>query len=390
MATDDHTDTIYIDPTDERAVSTALSRDAPIWAQIPNEIPEISPETAIWDASELVTEIYRTHYTQLVRLAIMLVHDAPTAEEVVQDAFQAMHLAWRRLRDTDMALSYLRQAVVNRSRSVLRHRVMTERNVQRTAPDEPSAEESALSLLERSAVVAALRSLPERQREAITLRYYADFSEADIAAAMGISRSAVKAYTARAMVALRTALEVQDETGQSERSATVVLPVSIYLADEGIHEQVEAAVEAWLTLAEVAVDEREPPIVGSWFRRMKATAEVALKSETAHDLSLTAVHAADARIILAQDATITATLMSNLAPVIASLQPTKDAVLRVGALLIVKVDWTVQVIQLTAAQQAVLDHQPQLASAPHQIVAALQLPQPADERTTSTADLSRP
>ena len=80
------------------------------------------PASAAWDASELVTQLYKLHYNQLVRLAVMLVHDVQTAEEVVQDAFEAMHLAWRRLRDTEKALSYLRQAIVNRSRSVLRHR----------------------------------------------------------------------------------------------------------------------------------------------------------------------------------------------------------------------------------------------------------------------------
>jgi len=62
-------------------------------------------------------------------------------------------------------------------------------------------------LLERSAVVAALRDLPGRQREAIVLRYYADLSEAQIATAMGISRGAVKSHTSRGMAALRAALE---------------------------------------------------------------------------------------------------------------------------------------------------------------------------------------
>ena len=57
------------------------------------------------------------------------------------------------------------------------------------------------------AVVAALRHLPDRQREAIVLRYYADLSEAEIATAMGISRGAVKSHTARGMSALRAALE---------------------------------------------------------------------------------------------------------------------------------------------------------------------------------------
>jgi len=168
--------------------------------------PEVLPSTSSssWD---IVTEIYDGEYKSLVRLAVLLVHDVPTAEEVVQDAFEAMHTALRRLRDSEKALSYLRQAVVNRSRSVLRHRTVVDKNAPKPAPDEPSAEHAAMALIERTAVVAALRALPERQREAIVLRYYADFSEADIAAAMGISRGAVKSHTARGMTALRSILE---------------------------------------------------------------------------------------------------------------------------------------------------------------------------------------
>ena len=164
-------------------------------------------ERTEWSADLAVIELYSMHYPALVRLAAMLVRDTPTAEEVVQDAFIAMHDAWDRLRDTDKALAYMRQAVVNRSRSVLRHRLVVEKNLQKPPPDMPSAEAGALTLLERSAVVAALRDLPERQREAIVLRYYADLSEAEIAAAMHISRGAVKSHTSRGMAALRAALE---------------------------------------------------------------------------------------------------------------------------------------------------------------------------------------
>jgi len=160
-----------------------------------------------WSADLAVIELYAMHYSSLVRLAMMLVRDTPTAEEVVQDAFIAMHDGWDRLRDTERALAYMRQAVVNRSRSVLRHRMVVEKNQQKPPPDMPSAEHGALTLLERSAVVAALRGLPERQREAIVLRFYADLSEAEIAAAMRISRGAVKSHTSRGMAALRAALE---------------------------------------------------------------------------------------------------------------------------------------------------------------------------------------
>jgi RNA polymerase sigma-70 factor (sigma-E family) len=160
-----------------------------------------------WSADRAVTELYSLHYRALVRLAALLVRDTPTAEEVVQDSFVAMHGGWQRLRDAEKALAYLRQAVVNRSRSVLRHRTVVDKNLQKPPPDMPSAEHGALVLLERSAVVAALRGLPDRQREAIVLRYYADLSEAEIAAAMGISRGAVKSHTSRGMTALRAALE---------------------------------------------------------------------------------------------------------------------------------------------------------------------------------------
>ncbi len=162
-------------------------------------------------ADQAVRQLYTEQYKSLVRLAAMLVRDTPTAEEVVQEAFVAMHTGWHRLEDTDKALAYLRQAVVNKSRSVLRHRVVVEKNLQNPPPDMPSAEHGAFTLLERSAVVKALRGLPERQREAIVLRYYLDLSEADIAATMGISRGAVKSHTARGMSALRAALEEEDK-----------------------------------------------------------------------------------------------------------------------------------------------------------------------------------
>lgn len=154
-----------------------------------------------------ITVLYGAHYRPLVRLATLLVHDIATAEEVVQDSFVALHSGLHRLRDSEKALAYLRTAVVNRSRSVLRHRVVVDRNAPKAAPDMPSAEHGALALIERSAVVAALRDLPVRQREVVVLRFYADLSESQIALIMGITRGAVKSHTSRAMAALRSVLE---------------------------------------------------------------------------------------------------------------------------------------------------------------------------------------
>ncbi len=192
---------------DDTLAMTATGTFAAPGAVPPDAFPVAGTARAEWSADLAVVELYSQHYRALVRLAALLLRDTPTAEEVVQDSFIAMHGGWQRLRDTEKALAYLRQAVVNRSRSVLRHRTVVDKNLQKAPPDMPSAEHGAMVLLERHAVVAALRHLPDRQREAIVLRYYADLSEAEIATAMGISRGAVKSHTARGMSALRTALE---------------------------------------------------------------------------------------------------------------------------------------------------------------------------------------
>ena len=158
-------------------------------------------------ADRAVVELYNLHYRSLVHLAMLLVRDTATAEEVVQDSFVAMHGAWRRLRDADKALAYLRQSVVNRSRSVLRHRSVIDRKVQQARPEPPDTTHEALGLLEGSAAIAALRGLPERQREAVLLRYYAGLPDSEIAAAMGISAGAARSHAARGMSVLRAALE---------------------------------------------------------------------------------------------------------------------------------------------------------------------------------------
>jgi RNA polymerase sigma-70 factor (sigma-E family) len=158
------------------------------------------------DAGRAVCALYEAHYESLVRLAALMVGDCGTAEEIVQDVFVAMHGRWRWLGGTDKALSYLRRSVVSRSRPVLRHRVVVDKYAHKPPPDGPRVEQDAITLLEGSAVVSALRGLPVRQREALVLRYYADLSEPGIAKVMRIGPGAVKSHTARGMSALRTAL----------------------------------------------------------------------------------------------------------------------------------------------------------------------------------------
>ena len=163
-----------------------------------------------WHADEALEQLYAAHWRRLVRLATLLVRDVGTAEEVVQDAFVAVHGRWSRLRTPEAALPYLRQAVVNRSRSVLRHRGVVNRHLRteaaRPALPAPDAEGPVLGAARRQAVLDALRRLPQRQREVLALRYFADLSEGEIADALGISRGAVKSHASRGSAALRSLL----------------------------------------------------------------------------------------------------------------------------------------------------------------------------------------
>jgi hypothetical protein len=121
------------------------------------------------------------------------------------------------------------------------------------------------------------------------------------------------------------------------------------------------------------------------YRQMTGGLAKAAKTPAARNALLTAEHVADSHLIQAQDAHVTATLLQNVGPVLQALQPTRDAVIRAGALLIVKADWAVYVYQLTAAQQAILDHQPHLAAAtPKEIITTLESTAASGTGTTPT------
>lgn len=151
-------------------------------------------------------DLYRVHRMRLVRLAILLVDEAATAEDVVQEAFTGLHRNWGRLRDEAAAIGYLRTAVVNGSRSVLRRRKTAREYVPPHAVTARSAESLAMLSTEHQAVVNALGMLPPRQREVLVLRYYGGLSEAEIAEAAGISKGTVKSTASRALEALQRAM----------------------------------------------------------------------------------------------------------------------------------------------------------------------------------------
>ena len=149
-----------------------------------------------------IDDLYRTHRMQMVRLAILLVDDISSAEDVVQEAFTGLYRNWGGLRDRNAAIGYLRTAVVNGSRSMLRRR----RTARAYVPPDPgtarSAESLAMLSTEHQAVVSALADLAPRQREVLVLRYYGGLSEAEIAEATGLSKGTVKSTASRAVAKL--------------------------------------------------------------------------------------------------------------------------------------------------------------------------------------------
>ena len=170
----------------------------------------IAAMTAPTDDTALdgVEAVFRAEYRRLVGLARLLVDDVGQAEEVVQDAFVDLHRHWSRLRDRTAAQAWLRAAVVNRSRGTLRRRATARRHLRSVEPPLATGpDERAVLSDEHRAVAAALRSLPERQRACIALRYYDDLTEAQIAEVLGISTGSVKTHVHRAMAALATTLE---------------------------------------------------------------------------------------------------------------------------------------------------------------------------------------
>ena len=162
------------------------------------------------DAGPLVTALYQAHGVGLIRLAVVMLGDRPAAEDVVQEAFCGLYRRWDHLDDPGNALRYLRSSVLNGCRSVLRNRgrLYLRLGQEPGRPDSvESAESTALVGEEHRAVLAALRRLPDRQREALVLRFYLELSEAEIAQAMGISQGTVKSTVSRALAALGRLLE---------------------------------------------------------------------------------------------------------------------------------------------------------------------------------------
>jgi RNA polymerase sigma-70 factor (sigma-E family) len=158
-----------------------------------------------------VASLFRSEYRGLVRMAALLLDEVGASEEVVQDAFVKLQSGWGRLRDPAKAPAWLRSAVLNGARSRLRHRQVSRRHLQMVPPPAPSAEAGAMLGDEHRKMMAALRALPLRQREALVLKFYVNLPEADIATAMDVSPGTVKTHVHRGLAALQSTLGQEED-----------------------------------------------------------------------------------------------------------------------------------------------------------------------------------
>lgn len=153
-------------------------------------------------------EFFADHYDDLARTLTIALADRAAAEEATQEAFTRALKQWRRVQQMDQPRNWLYVVAMNHVRDGWRR-----------AKRQPGWDESLSApvpdLSGRIATTVSVRdaiaTLPDRQREAVVLRYLADLSLAEIAEAMGCALGTVKATLHHALGALRIELEEDDD-----------------------------------------------------------------------------------------------------------------------------------------------------------------------------------
>jgi len=168
-------------------------------------------QLAAADATDdgLLYVLFVQHYTRLVRFATTVSGSTQHGEDAVQDAFARLFARPRRLRDRAAAEAYLRSAVLNAARS--HHRRRSREQLADRATERAHALDATGQLDARHDIVAAMRDLPRREREAVALRYLLDLSEQETARELRVSVGSVKGYTSRGLDRLALLLGNRDD-----------------------------------------------------------------------------------------------------------------------------------------------------------------------------------
>lgn len=161
-------------------------------------------------------DLVRCHERLAVRVAATVGQPWVDAEAVAQEAFVKAYHALPRFAPGAEFRPWLLAIVANEARNQRRSAQRAERMAERLATTAspaaaavPSAEAAFLSAEERSALLAAVRRLSERDR-LVACRYFLELSERETAAVLGVPRGTVKSRLARALVRLRRQPEVAE------------------------------------------------------------------------------------------------------------------------------------------------------------------------------------
>ena len=157
------------------------------------------------EAEELVVRLFQTEGRSLVRLARLFVDDRDAAEDIVQEAFLRLARHAGRIDAIDRAPAYLRSIVLNLARDHNRRGLVSLRHHASAGREVDVGGDAADQLVrteEHRRVLDAVRQLPARQRDCITLRYFEELSIDRIASTLGLSANSVKTHLQRAMAAL--------------------------------------------------------------------------------------------------------------------------------------------------------------------------------------------
>jgi RNA polymerase sigma factor (sigma-70 family) len=153
---------------------------------------------------ELFSTLFFAHAARLVRLAALL--GDPDPEDVAQEAFCRLYAVRSRLdgRGEGSVVGYLNRIVVNEVRDRHRRRGIARRDAHLVWV--PDVARGGADVGERQAVIDALGLLPQRQREALVLRFWLDLPVAEIAEAMGVRTGTVKSQLSRGLATVENVL----------------------------------------------------------------------------------------------------------------------------------------------------------------------------------------
>jgi len=157
--------------------------------------------------AEAFEDAYHRWFPSVTRSAWTVVRDRAVAEELAQDAFVKAYARWGRLSTGGYAQPWIHRTVLNLALSWVRRHRRGEQLEQWVAESSSAAH---VTQPRDDEVVALLRRLPKRQREAVFLRVVADLSEEEVAALMGCSVGSVKVHKKRGLDRLRQMLEATE------------------------------------------------------------------------------------------------------------------------------------------------------------------------------------